>query len=87
MPRDPVLTDEHAGPDVRDREEGHRVVTGLVQQDCVLAVHDPLAGELHADAAAQRLGEQQPLRERFGGEEAAGRTDRYRVGLVARTVP
>jgi hypothetical protein len=71
--RGAVLVDENAGPDVADREERDGIVTGFVQQQHVVAVGDPLAGELHAHAAAQRFGEQQPFRKRRGGEELADR--------------
>jgi hypothetical protein len=48
-------------------------VAGLVQQEHVLAVGDPLAGEPHAHPAAERLGEQHSLREGLGGQEVAER--------------
>jgi hypothetical protein len=62
MRRGAVLVDENPGSHIVDREERHRVVTGLVQQQHVLAVGDPLPGESDAHAPTQRLGEQQPLR-------------------------
>ena len=66
---DPIFGVEHAGLDVTVREVGDRVAARLVQQHDVFAVGDPLVGKLHPHPAPQRLGEQQPRRQRLRCEE------------------
>jgi len=80
--RGPFLSDENVGSDILAREERNRIVPGLVQQDGAFAVSDPLAREFHSQPSAQRLGEQQPVRQRVRSEEVPGRWD-----LVARRGP
>jgi hypothetical protein len=70
----PVLRHEDVPADIGEREERHGVVTRLVEQDHLLAVDDRFAGKTHPHPPTQRLGEQHPLRQRFGGEEAAHRS-------------
>lgn len=72
---------QHLGVDVREWEVGDRVAAGLVQQDHVLAVGDPLTGELNAHPAAQAFGVQESFGEWFGGEEAADRAAAERALL------
>ena len=79
--RGPVLADEDAGSDVGEREERDRVAAGLVEQKHILAVGDPLAGQLDAQPPTKGLGEQQSLRERLGSEEAAHRRAAQRALL------
>lgn len=71
---DPLLGDENAGLDVRMRKVGHWVAARLMQQHDVFAVGNPLLGEPHAHPAPQRLGEQQPLRQRLRCEEVTHRS-------------
>lgn len=52
------------------RKPRHGVAGRFVQEQDVLGVHDPLAAELHSHAAVQRLGVQQALGQRLGGQEA-----------------
>jgi hypothetical protein len=69
----PVLADENAVPDVGDREERDRVAARLVEQEHVLAVGDPLVGQLDSEPSAKGLDEQQSFWERLRSEEAAHR--------------
>jgi hypothetical protein len=62
---------ERAVVDGGQREVGHRIAPGFVQQHDVLAVGDPAAAEPDPHAPAQRLGEQHPVGERAGDEEPA----------------
>jgi hypothetical protein len=62
---------ERAVGDGREREVGHRIAAGFVQQHDVLAVGDPVAAEPDPHTAAQRLGEQHPVGERPGDQEPA----------------
>ena len=64
---------QHALGDGAEREVGHRVVARLVQQHDIFALGDPFPAEPDAHPPAQRLGEQQPLRERVWDEEVADR--------------
>ena len=65
---------EHAVGDAGEREVGHWVTAGFVQQHDVFAVGDPGAAEPDPHAPPQRLGEQQPVGERIGDEEPADRS-------------
>ena len=69
VPGLPVADGERVQPDILAREVRHRVAAGLVQEQHVLVVGDPLAGELHPHRAPQTLDVQQALGQRFGGEE------------------
>ena len=64
---------QHALGDVGEREVGHRVAPGLVQQHDVFTVGDPGTAEPDPHATAQRFGEQQPVGERIGDQEPADR--------------
>jgi len=69
MSRRARLRHEHALADVVQREERDRVAVRLVEQDDVLAFDHPLALEQYAHPPAERLGEQQPLRQRISDQE------------------
>jgi hypothetical protein len=77
----PTLADEDTWSDVGEREIRDRVTARFVKKEHILAVGDPLAGELDSHPSAQRLGKQQSLRERLGGEEAAHRCSAQRALL------
>ena len=81
----PTLAGEDTRADVGGREICDRVAAGFVEEDDILAVGDPLAGELHAHPSAQRLGEEQSLRERLGGEEAPHRGAAQRALLPGKS--
>ena len=69
-----VARRQHVRLDVGTWEVRDRVAPRLVEQDNVVALRDPVARVQHAHAAAQRLGEQQPLRQWLRGEKGAKRT-------------
>jgi hypothetical protein len=65
---------EHAVGDVAEREVGHRVATGLVQQHDVFAIGDPRVREPDPHAPAQRLGVEQSFGKRVRDQEPADRS-------------
>lgn len=76
MPGDLVTRDQGLRVHVRAGVVGDGVAARLVQEQHVLAVGDPGPVEPHAHTAAQPLGEQQALRQGFGGEEVSDRARR-----------
>jgi hypothetical protein len=51
-------SDEHVGLYVSEREERDWIASGLVEQEHILAVRDPLARQLDSEASAKRLHKQ-----------------------------
>ena len=74
MIRRPVSGGEDVLRDVAFGEVGDGIAARLVQEDDVIALGDPGAAEPHPHPPAQRLGVQQPRRERLGDEEGADRS-------------
>jgi hypothetical protein len=62
---------QHASHNAVQREVGNRVAARLVKQEDVLAVGDPGSAEAHSHAQPQRLGIEQPTRQRIWNEEPA----------------
>lgn len=78
MPGGVLARLQGVGGYIAEREVGHRIAAGLVQQYDVLAVDDPGVTEPDAHATAQRLGEQHPVGQRIGDQEPADRRGRER---------
>ena len=62
---DSLLHRRGSGQHVRMRKVGHRVAARLIQEQDAFAVGNPLVGEPNPHPAPQRLGEQQPWRQRL----------------------